>query len=271
LATETVRIDGAGNILRIRREGEWFHDGGLLDSIDNVHQTLMAGDTGGWIIGLSGVLLLSNLALGFYAAWPKRNQWRRSLNPGGGRNAPARLFGWHRALGLWVVVPALLLVSTGVLRVFSDGFEALIGGSAPPAPTTPPDTRNIGLATVVQSALALQPQAQLAGVIFPDANTATWQVRLVEPGEWSRAYGQSRIFVDGRTGRVIGENDAPRAPLAQQIADAIFPLHTGEALGMAGRIAVLLIGAWLATMIALGACLWWTRRRPRQSTGKKPA
>jgi uncharacterized iron-regulated membrane protein len=271
VAAETVRIDGGGTVLRVRREGEWLRDGGLIDSIDNLHQTLMAGDAGGWIIGLSGVLLLSNLGLGLYAAWPKRNQWRRTLNPGGGRNATARLFGWHRALGLWVVLPALLLVSTGVLRVFSDGFEALIGGSAPPAPATAPDGRSISLATAVQSALARQPQARLAGVIFPDAGNATWQVRLVEPGEWSRAYGQSRIFVDGRTGRIIGEYDAPRAALAQQVADDIFPLHTGEALGPAGRLGVLLIGAWLATMIALGAGLWWTRRRLRQTSGKKPA
>ena len=268
---ETVRIDGTGNILRVRREGEWLRNGGLIDSIDNLHQTLMAGDTGGWIIGLSGVLLLSNLALGLYAAWPNWGQWRRLLDPRGGRNPAARLFGWHRALGLWVAVPALLLVSTGVLRAFSDGFEGLIGGSAPPAPTTLPNGRAIGLTTAVQAALARQPQAHLAGVIFPDAGNATWQIRLVEPGEWSRAYGKSRIFVDGRTGRVIGEIDAPRAPLAQRVADDIYPLHTGEALGPGGRLGTLLIGAWLATMIALGACLWCTRRRWRRTSGKKPA
>lgn len=179
---------------------------------------LLAGDTGGWIIGLSGVLLLSNLALGLSIAWARRGQWRRTLDPRGGRNTAARLFGWHRALGLWLVVPALLLASTGILRVFSDGFEGLIGGGVPAAPTVAPDGRRIDLPTGVHAALVRQPQARLAAVIFPDAHNATWQIGLVEPGEWSRAYDKSRVFVDGRSGRVIGEYDAPRASLSHRIA-----------------------------------------------------
>ena len=265
----TVRIDNMGNVLRVRRDGELLRDGGLIDSIDNLHQTLMAGDAGGWIIGLSGMLLLTNLALGLYAAWPRLGNWRRALDPRGARNPAARLFGWHRALGLWLVAPAMLMVSTGVLRAFSNGFEGLIGGGAPAAPIIAPDGRAIGLPAAVQAALTRQPRARLAGLIFPDTTSATWQVRLVEPGEWSRAYGKSRVFIDGRTGRIVGEYDAPRATLAQRIANGIYPLHTGEALGLPGRVAVLLIGAWLATMIVLGGSLWWLRRRFRQPRGKK--
>ncbi len=265
----SVRIDGAGNVLRIRHEGELLRHGGLIDSIDNLHQTLMAGDTGSWIIGLSGMLLLSNLILGLITAWPRRRQWRRALIPGTLPNAAARLLGWHRALGLWLVAPAILLVSTGMLRVFSDGFEGLIGAAAPATPKIAADGRAIDLSTAVRAAMARQPHARLAAVIFPAAGSATWQIRLLEPGEWPRAYGRSRIYVDGRTGRLVGEYDAPRAPLAQRLANAIYPIHTGEALGTPGRIAVLLLGAWLSTMIVLGASLWWTRRQLRQNSTRK--
>ncbi len=266
---ETVRIDGAGDVLRVRRDGELLRHGGLLDSIDNFHQTLMAGDTGGWIIGVSGVLLLSNLLLALGIAWPRRRQWRRRLDPRGGRNSAARLFGWHRALGLWLVVPAIALVSTGVLSVFSDGFAGLIGAGMPPAPTSSPSTSGtIDLPAAVRAAMMRQPGARLAAVIFPAAGSAIWQIRLVEPGELSRAYGSSRIFVDGHSGRVIGAYDAPNASLAHRIADDILPVHTGEALGVAGRVAVLLIGAWLVAMIVLGAGLWWVRRRLRRTLPK---
>lgn len=259
-----VRIDGAGHILRIRNAGELIRDGGLLDSIDNIHQTLMAGDTGGWIIGVSGVLLLSNLALALRVAWPRRRQWRRALQLGGGANSTARLFGWHRALGLWLAVPAMLLVSTGVLRVFSDGFETLIGGGVPAAPVTAPGPGAITLAVAVDAAQARRPHARLAAVILPTAANATWQIRLDEPGEWSRAYGRSRVFVDGHSGRVIGVYDALAAPWPARIADAVLPLHTGEALGVPGRLGVLVLGGWLMTMIVLGARLWWARRRSRK-------
>ena len=37
--------------------------------------------------------------------------------------------------------------------------------------------------------------------------------------------------------------------------------HTGQAAGVAGRVLVLLQGAWLATMILLGMWMWRERRR----------
>jgi uncharacterized iron-regulated membrane protein len=33
---------------------------------------------------------------------------------------------------------------------------------------------------------------------------------------------------------------------------------------LAGRIAILLIGTWLLSMVALGVSLWWTRRPARR-------
>jgi uncharacterized iron-regulated membrane protein len=270
-AQATVRIDGAGNVLRVRRDGERVRDGGLIDSIDNLHQTLLAGDTGSWIIGLSGVLLLSNLALGLAAAWPRRRLWRRALDPRGAPSLAARRFNWHRALGLWLVVPAMVLVATGIERVFSDGFENLIGAGAPVTPATRIGPGTIGLPAAVKAAMTRNPYARLAAVIFPAAGSATWQIRLVEPGEWSRAYGKSRVFVDGRTGRVLGAYDAPQVSLAHRIADDILPVHTGEVSGGTGRIAVLLLGGWLVTMIALGFSLWRVRRRARGALRKAAA
>ena len=45
------------------------------------HHELLAGKTGSWIVGISGILLLSNLTLGLITAWPRRGWWRASLKP----------------------------------------------------------------------------------------------------------------------------------------------------------------------------------------------
>ena len=265
-----VRIDGAGRTLRVRRAGERLADGGLLDTLDNLHQTLLAGDPGGWIIGLSGLLLVSNLLMGALAAWPRgghaRGKWRRALTPPRRGALAARLHGWHRALGLAIVAPVLLLVSAGVLRAFSDGFQELIGAALPAPPAIKPGASGIALARAVEAALHARPRARLAAVIFPQPGDAVWTIRLVEPGELSRAYGQSRVYVDGRDGRVIGAWDAPAASWRYRLADAVLPVHTGEAAGTGGRVLVMLLGTGLAAMIALGASLWWQRRRQRRDS-----
>jgi uncharacterized iron-regulated membrane protein len=58
---------------------------------------------------------------------------------------------------------------------------------------------------------------------------------------------------------------ATDANAAQAFVGSLYPLHTGEGIGLAGRLLMLAIGLWLAVTIILGVLLWW-RRRPRART-----
>lgn len=44
---------------------------------------------------------------------------------------------------------------------------------------------------------------------------------------------------------------------------ALFPIHTGEAGGIVGRLLSIVIGLWLITMIVAVVLLWAKRRKPR--------
>lgn len=261
-----VRIDGAGNVLRTRHAGELFGDGGWIDTVDNLHQTLMAGPAGGWIVGLSGLLLLSNLVLALYAAWPNHGRWKRTLRPASAGPLATRLYGWHRAVGLWAALPALLVVTTGTLRVFSDGFEHLVRSPAIEAPPVRPDGRAIPFSRAAEAALAAVPGSRLAGIRFPATDDLTWRIRLLAPGEPRRAYGMTTVLIDGGAGHVLALQDARTGPFRLRLANLIYPIHTGEALGMPGRLGVLSIGVWLASMVIMGALLWWSRRAMRKRT-----
>jgi uncharacterized iron-regulated membrane protein len=48
--------------------------------------------------------------------------------------------------------------------------------------------------------------------------------------------------------------------------DSLFAVHTGEILGLTGRLLALCAALWLATMTILGLMLWWARRRPKPPT-----
>jgi uncharacterized iron-regulated membrane protein len=262
--SEAVRIDGAGDILRVRHDGERFADGGWIDTLVLLHQTLLGGDTGSWIVGLSGCLLFTNLIMGLVMAWPRKRFWKRSLTPPRTGPPVARLYGWHRALGLWVVIPALLLVSAGIARVFADGFEKMIGAPTPSAAAIKPAPHGIPFSRAVSIALARHPGAIPAGIDFPSAEDATWHIRLLAKGEPRRAYGMTTVWVDGNDGRVVADVDAVHAPFARRFADLVYPLHTGELGGLPGRLAVMAIGLWLLSMIGIGASLWFTRSRMRK-------
>src|SRR3546814_11799418 len=101
----TLRIDGAGHVLRRHAPGDGVSNGGLFVLAYDLHETVLAGNAGAWFVDISGLLLLSNIILGIKLAWPGKGHLGRALRPPSARPALARLYGWHRMAGLWLAVP----------------------------------------------------------------------------------------------------------------------------------------------------------------------
>jgi uncharacterized iron-regulated membrane protein len=257
----SVRMDGQGEILNERPADGWA-DGGWVEKIVSFHQTLLAGDVGHRIVGVSGILLLTNIVLALKLAWPARGQWRRALLPPPARAIPAKLYGWHRALGLAIAPLALVTVACGTLLVFEDPVGEFIGAETP-APVQAENfdgTAAVGPGAAIATALARYPNSQLAGVKFPEADSPWYRIRVLQPDETRRVFGTTTILVGASTGRVLGDFDALTAPHARKFMEKLYPIHTGEIGGLVGRIMIIVIGVWLLTMITLGVSLWATRR-----------
>ncbi|MGN6595183.1 PepSY-associated TM helix domain-containing protein [Sphingopyxis terrae] len=254
-----IRLLGDGTILRERDKAQK----GILGVLVGVHQSLLSGKTGEWIVGISGLLLLSNLILGAWTAWPGRGSWRRALRPIA-RGAPAaRAYSWHRAVGLWAIAPALVLVTAGVLLRFEDGVSRLVGAEGIELAPVAQESAPVGIARAVASAVAAIPGSKLTALNAPVQDDATYRVRLLAPGEIRRAYGTSIVLIDANSGRVRFVRPASEAPAARAFVDGLYAVHTGEIAGTTGRLLVGLVGLWLATMVGLGVLLWARRRRKR--------
>ncbi|MGN6270185.1 MAG: PepSY-associated TM helix domain-containing protein [Sphingomonas sp.] len=254
-----VRVTGDGTPIRTLAPGK----GTLIDTIVVLHQTLLGGDRGRWFVGASGLLLVSNLAMGLVIAWPRRGTWRKSLTPSRRGSPAARHYSWHRALGLGGAAAALLFITPGALLAFDAELRPLFNAE-PPVVTGPAAPSTIGFAQAVEAAERAVPGSRLTAVTMPSAADDTYAIRLQAPDDWQRAYGGSFVFVDGATGAVRKVFLAKDAPSPRKAMDVLFPIHTGEAGGLPGRLLVLCIGIWLASMIVIGVRLWWLRRRARR-------
>lgn len=255
----SVRINGDGTIIRREADGET----GVMDFLVGFHHDLL-GSWGSWIVAISGLLLCSNIVLGIVTAWPRRGTWKRALTPAPMRSGPltARLYGWHRAFGLWLAVPALVIAASGTMLKFEDGVGTIIGASDVSLPPVPPGPRAIGFAQAAGAALRAVPGSTLANVGWPAADDATFRVRVRAPGEIRRAYGGGIVLVNANDGSIRGVYPIARAELSRGFMSALFPIHTGEAIGLPGRLLSIVIGLWLVTMIVTGMLLWVRRRQP---------
>jgi uncharacterized iron-regulated membrane protein len=271
-----MRVDGRGRILR-----DGSGEGGFFPTLTDIHTTLLLGDPGKWIIAVSGVLLFSNVIVGLKLAWPRRGQWKRSLALRTSRNAAANLYGLHRTLGLYIGLPLLVLVFAGITLCFDDDLEValhlvreppvsagLVGAVPPPAPgvTAPgatalvPGPTNNAPARVLDLALARFPGATLTALSMPTPEHPWYRVRLHVPGEVSRLYGQTAIYLSATDGTILREYSAAAAPPARLALDWIYPVHTAEAGGIVARLILVCVGLALLTMGYFGIRLWNQRR-----------
>jgi uncharacterized iron-regulated membrane protein len=266
--TDLVRIDGGGAVLRVSPSNydpasmSWFR------VLSIFHQELFLDDLGTRLVGLSGLLLLTNLLLGLRLGWPRRGHLRAVLLPPRQRSTRAALYAWHRALGLWGAAPALLLVSAGILAAFFTPIRDRFGIDLPePA-------RVVSVAGVLRAdeatraittALDQYPGATLSSLRMPRDGHPWYRVRVRRADEWHRVYGMTTLFVAAEDGRVLLEQTPATSPFAVRVFDSVVPVHTGEAAGWVGRVLALLVALWLLAMIPLGIAQWLARRPARRA------
>jgi len=271
-----MRVDGAGRILRDGPGDSRLVNGGFFETLTDIHTTLLVGAPGKWIIAISGLLLLSNLVLGLKLAWPQRGYWLKSLVLRTSRSAAANFYGLHRTLGLYIVFPLLVLVIAGIALCFDDDLEtalhvvrdppviseAVLPGVAAPGLAGP--ELKIAPARALTLALARFPGASLTALSMPTQEEPWYRVKLHIPGEVSRMYGLTAVYLSAKDGTVLREYSAAAASPTRLALDWIYPVHTAEAGGVVARVLLVCMGLALLTMGYLGIRLWSLRSAQRR-------
>lgn len=262
---EVFRMDGRGEVLRVLPSNPDELDAGMFEIALELHKSLLAGDAGHILVAVSAILLLTNIALGIRLAWPRAGQWRRALSlPKPGWNQRFT-FALHRTLGLWMAVPAMVVVTAGALIVWDDYTAEWLGAVVTPPAVEPiadvAETTPITPAAAMARAMAQYPGARFSVLNMPRDDAPYYKVRLAQKGELRKVFGHTAVFVSARDGAILARHEPQRAAPYAAVASAFYPVHLGEAWGLPGRIMTFTVGLWLMAMITLGLILWWRRGR----------
>jgi uncharacterized iron-regulated membrane protein len=262
--TDIIRLDAKGVALSRRPYDHDYGDASLLRVITAFHQELFRGKSGTFILGASGATLILTLIFGLRLGWPRPGQWRAILFPRHLRQPAAAMRAWHRALGLWGAGFALITIGAGVLQAYVDPILDLFPEEpksiALPSPAAERPTVDAeGIATAIRTALARHPGATFSSLRLPEARTPWYRVRLLVPGDLYRLVGQTIVELDAGDGHVLAEQTLEMRSFGTRLTDSFYPIHTGEAGGLPGRIIAALIGLWAVLMIGLGCAQWYLR------------
>lgn len=264
---------GTGEVLGIRRADET-----LPNALFELHHTLLAGEAGERVMGVTALLALVLLASGLVVWWPgMRRGWegiRRALTIRGSTNWRAIVHDLHRTVGFWVA--GLLAVSafTGASLVFHEqfmaGLDRLTSSESRPAPPPLPPrggSETLPVDALVEAHRERVPEGQVTYVLLPATNTAPLIIREKTAGELHPS-GRNFVYVDPASGEVVATEVEATAPKGTRLYNVLYPIHIGRWGGLPTRILLVALGLTPLLFLITGIIMWWNRSLRR--LGRRP-
>lgn len=234
----------------------------LMDVLYGLHIDLLIAPWVTWVFGLVSLLWVADHALSLSLAVPRLKRWREAFLVAGHAGSLRHLFDLHRAPGMWAFPVTLVLAVTGVTLAWPEDSRNLVRIASPVSerlheewPDTAPPADPI---PIDQAMRIVAPRANIDSLrLLPDHGA--YVVRTFDHRD-PDSQGRLWTYVSMTDGRILGVRHDNGSSAGDQFFAWQYPLHSGQAFGLAGRIAVFAGG--LATVVLTLTGLWlWARRR----------
>ena len=259
----------------------------LIPFLYKLHYTLhIPGMWGILLMGIVGILWTIDCIVGFYLTLPQTEpfwkKWSVSWKLKRGASPHRRNLDLHRAGGLWFWVAFFMLAMSGValnlpdqvarpiVSFFSDLQPSLGELAEKRLKVKYSEPASIGFREALELA---GPAARKLGIEekpsmlwYPKAYSA---IAIGFGEEHGSGLGPSWIVFDDHTGEVIHTLIPGTGSSGDTFMEAQFPLHSGQIVGLPGRILISATGLIVA-MLSITGILIWARKR-KGALGRKSA
>ena len=239
----------------------------------DLHYRLLMGKTGAVVLGVVGLALLLLLITGLMVWWPK-GQLSKALRYKADAPPLRRLRDQHKLAGLGGLVLLLLLTGTGVMLELPKESDAVLAALTGPADSLPSpvssrwEGRQMTVSSAIAAARRALPEARLAWIEIPGPGDGAFRLRMQQPGDPSRRFPHSFVWVDQYSGKVIAVHDRDRAGRLSRINSWVHPLHDGSFAGLGTRILTVIAGLVPLFLFWTGYSQWRRKRLSRRSRGR---
>ena len=237
----------------------------------HLHNSLLLGKTGQWIIDIATIILILELITGLILWWPKR--WNRSSRNSSFKikwksNAKRLNYDLHKVLGFYALGVILLLSITGLLIAFNP-LSALVLKSAgadtshqweKQLPGFQPDKQAYDLNRLIKNTFDRYPQkSEVQVATYKLDSSGYYSLRVADRiGLKSAQRPVFKVY-----NRFSGEEiEIPEPALKhEKIENTIWVLHMGNWMGPVGKFVTFLGGLIASSLSLTGFYIWWGRRK----------
>ncbi len=238
----------------------------LMPFLYRVHYSLHLGETGDKVLGIVCLLWLVSMLVGVYLAWPARGKWKQVFSVKLSASAYRTFYDLHRAGGMLSAVVLVIVTWTGLWWNMNYAVRPAAAALLPTTPwypstlpTQPMPAQTIKPEEAIAAAQTARPEGVVQRIRASHEKGVYW-VYLKRPGDVG-VYGNTTVFISMISGAVLRISEPANQAAGDTYALWQFPLHTGQFLGLPGRIVWALCGLVPLLLVVSGVAVWLKKRR----------
>jgi len=244
----------------------------FIDFIFKLHYALMipSHEVSTVVVGLSGALLIISTLTGLIVWWPLGGKWRQALlfKPNSGK---VRLnYDLHKISGFSTALVMIPVLFSGIYMVLPHNVAPVLELFSPvtyrywfQSRRANADAYPIGMAKAVAIARGLYPEGRPHWIYGASKPEQTYMVCLDGVDTPGSLLQRRCLVMDRHTGEILDVDDPglETATAGEILTHWQWPLHSGQAFGMAGRISVFITGLACPLLFLTGVIRWLQKRK----------
>lgn len=246
--------------------------GPLMSALIQLHTSLWLNQwsvlVGNHLLSFGSVLLMGSILVGYYLWWPNPGAWTSAFAIKRGARGRRLHYDLHKVVGASAGGLLLLALFTAIhmyepwTQVIDHGVNLLspVADLNAPPPMSDPTAggASVTAGTVLHIAMAKVPGARPVSIEFPADEHGVYLMTLDTDAVW-----KTQVSIEQYSGAVLRIQGPHVASAGDHVLGWLFPLHTGQAFGLPGRILMVVIGVLPTCLYMTGFIIWWNRRRIR--------
>jgi uncharacterized iron-regulated membrane protein len=250
----------------------------FIDFMFKLHYALLipSQDVSTVVVGLSGALLIISVLTGVIVWWPLTGRWRQALTVKCKASAERLHYDLHKTAGFYTALVMVPVLFSGVYMVLPHNVVPVLELFSPVTyrywfHSTPPtsNAQAIGMDEAVAIALQRYPTGRphfIYGAPTPTKAYTVCQDGVDAPGSLLQ---RRCLVIDRYSGKILDADDPTTGTAGEVFTHWQWPLHSGRAFGMTGRILVFLTGLACPLIFVTGVIRWQQKRQAKKLKPRK--
>ena len=242
----------------------------MIDFVFKLHYALLikSHDVSTVAVGLSGALLMISVLTGLIVWWPLTGRWRQALTVKPKSGGIRCNYDLHKVFGSYTALVMLPVLFSGIYMVLPHNVVPVLELFSPVTyrywfHSTPPtgNAQAIGMDQAVAIARQRYPAGRphfIYGAPEPTQTYTVCQNGVDAPGSLLQ---RRCVVMDRYSGKILDLDDPTIGTAGEVFTQWQWPLHSGQAFGMTGRILVFLSGLACPALFITGVIRWLQKRR----------